>query len=446
MTAVWQPGRRPSEVADALSLARRVIGRRLGMFSEIRPVRSMANQPFFHVQMYPANGEVMPGGGAIDPPGGSGLDLEEAFLSCLFESIERYCASFIRPELVWFARADGDPRFLTSDRMPLFSPGQYSSTGFPFRPITGDSMVRWVEARSLTSGATACYPAVYLFIPFRLAAADELAGPSLSTGLAAGRSVAEACLGGLLEVAERDAFMITWLNRLVGPRLVAGPETSLGQTVARICAANPGSRMTFVDISNDLQIPVVACVFESPWRGRRIVSVGAAARLHHTPAARKAMLEAAMGYQRLTDSLETGPDWRPAPDFSDVQDFTRHALVYAAPELQPELAFLTSSPVERPLVEPPEPLSAGDGLAEALARFAAAGEEAFAVRLTTNEAREAGVEVMKVIVPGAVPMNADHRFPFLGPERLYTVPARLGQRARRSAASELNLRVPHPFA
>jgi len=58
---------------------------------------------------------------------------------------------------------------------------------------------------------------------------------------------------------------------------------------------------------------------------------------------------------------------------------------------------------------------------------------------------ELGLHVVKVFVPGAVPLHPDHRYPWLGHRRLYDVPVSLGWRGDRAAPEELNP-MPHPFA
>jgi ribosomal protein S12 methylthiotransferase accessory factor len=65
------------------------------------------------------------------------------------------------------------------------------------------------------------------------------------------------------------------------------------------------------------------------------------------------------------------------------------------------------------------------------------------VDLTTREFAELGVHAVKVVAPCAVPLNADHRFPWLGHRRLYETPRWFG--ARRPSPEEFNP-MPHPFS
>jgi ribosomal protein S12 methylthiotransferase accessory factor len=80
-------------------------------------------------------------------------------------------------------------------------------------------------------------------------------------------------------------------------------------------------------------------------------------------------------------------------------------------------------------------------LVEAIER---AGLEVLLVDLTAPEIRQLGVSTVKVLVPGAYPMNFDSRWPHLGGARLTRAPVDAGLRDRPLDFAELN-RTPHPF-
>jgi ribosomal protein S12 methylthiotransferase accessory factor len=66
------------------------------------------------------------------------------------------------------------------------------------------------------------------------------------------------------------------------------------------------------------------------------------------------------------------------------------------------------------------------------------------VDLTPPEIGELGLRAVKVLVPGAYPMNFDSRWPHFGGGRLRQVPVGVGLRDDPLPISQLN-RVPHPF-
>jgi ribosomal protein S12 methylthiotransferase accessory factor len=81
-------------------------------------------------------------------------------------------------------------------------------------------------------------------------------------------------------------------------------------------------------------------------------------------------------------------------------------------------------------------------LEQALAAVDAAGFDVLETDLTTRDIAELGLHVVKVIVPGLVPLTADHRFPALASPRFRDVPRRLG--LADDGAFEFNP-IPHPF-
>lgn len=65
-------------------------------------------------------------------------------------------------------------------------------------------------------------------------------------------------------------------------------------------------------------------------------------------------------------------------------------------------------------------------LAAVVERLADADAEAVVVDLTTDEARQVGMRVVKAMVPEAMPLSFVHRSRFLATPRLYRAPAAMG--------------------
>lgn len=430
-----------TDAATPHTVARAIVARRTGLFRRFHAVpHAPGDAAVRQIVGAPAAHELLPGGGAIAIPGGRGEAIADAWPRALFEAIERYCPAFVDETRLVLRAAGDDPGFVRGD---VFSDAQYASPGFPFCPLRADASVHWVEGRSLVDGSARFVPAPFVYLPWKPRSRDELLGPNTSTGTAAGPTWEWACLGGLLEVCERDAFAITWLARLARPRLMPVPGTRIARRLASLIAGD--ARVDFVDLTNDFGVPVVLAVHRRPLHRRPLVTVGAAACASRARAATKALFEATGQYARLREL--SGPDgapaWRPRPDFSDVIEFEHHSLVYADPAMQPRLDFLTASSSTRALDDDDDAPRDGAFLAGIVATIAAAGHDVVVVDLTTREIAELGVRVVKVLVPGAVPLAPDHRYPLLGSQRLLDVPIRLGAPA---APVHLQLDIPHPFA
>jgi len=76
-------------------------------------------------------------------------------------------------------------------------------------------------------------------------------------------------------------------------------------------------------------------------------------------------------------------------------------------------------------------------------RLKAIGTDAIVVDITTDEVRDAGLWVVRVVTPGLLPMSTIHRARFLGHSRLYAYPEWAGFGTR--VESDVNP-APQPFA
>lgn len=428
---------------------RTLLSRKLGVVARVG-IHERAGGDFeaHHVWSQSAKYNRIPGGGDVDGTGGSFYDLAGAYDRGVFECIERYCASFSDVNGLRFGPPGSADSFLYGERLPLYADFQYASAGFPFQPLTSRSRIFWREGRSLVSGRAWYVPACVVGVPYFPQTPDENIGPTTSVGMAAGSSWATACLSGLFEVIEREAFNVMWLNRLALPRLRPAPGSTLAGALTRLLDGDD-ARLTFVDLTTDFAVPVVLALLERRLFGRPLVTMGASAKPTHGDAAAKAALEAFACYHRVRQEYEDPrlPGWRCRPDFSDVDDYIKHCLVYADPALHHHLDFITSSPIER-VIDADAPAMARSPeelLLQYARRVEGVGEDAIAVTLTTPEIAAEGLHVVKLMVPGAVPLNPDHRYPPLGHRRLYALPRALGHRTHELRPDELNLAVPHPF-
>lgn len=419
-------------------LADQLISPRTGILSRVlRLPRTPGMTAYQHYAGAVPDYAVLPTGGTIARPGGCGWGLDDGLAQVLFEGMERYCAAFLDHAALLRSAVDG-PQFVAGARLQRFADHQYEQAGFPYRPLE-DQPISWVGARSLLTGDHRWAPAVFTYLPFVPLTPEEVLGPSFSTGMAGAWTPEEACLGGLLEVVERDAFALTWQARIVPPRLVLPASSTMGLRVAAV-ERDELSDVVFLDLTTDLGIPVVACVLRrATIGGRRLVTIGLSCKQDITAACEKALCEALSDHERLRQELETGEGepWRPAPDFSDVGDFPWHGRAYVHADLQPALEFLTSSDEVRRISGEFLPDGAKD-LSAALSALEPHVSDVLMVDLTTRDVASLGVTVVKVLVPELVPLHADHRFPYLGHRRLEEA---LHAQGRADANP-----FPHPFS
>lgn len=383
---------------------------------------------------------------------GVALTREHARRAAIGEIVERYCAAFHDRRLLRVGAYDTlDAPAVDPERIALFSGPQHAAASpqsdglgsfrpWPYAPFSRGTRAAWVAGWRLGAQEVALVPAALVYFPYWYGADEPYVADSASTGLSAGRTLASAVLGGLCEVVERDALAVLWYNQLVRPRVRLDLDDHLGR-VYRHRFASPGLEFHIVDATSDLGIPTMLACCVDPRGG---TAVGAATHLDPTTAAIKALLEAAQARVALKREGVVGAPTRYATDFGDVREFTDHARAYSWPEPRRHVEFLWSSAVARPIAESGvSPTSAAPPamVSDCLGRLADAGLEAIAVDLTTADVAALGYHVVRVVVPGAVPLGARHAAPLLGGRRLREVPGRLGHAPRLGAPPA----APFPF-
>lgn len=385
--------------------------------------------------------------------GGAGLSPEEGQASALGELIESYCGAFLPPGAARFGsftELRAEHELVEPERFALFSERQYRRPGFPFAPFTRDTRVAWVEGYSLVRRRPLLVPASRVYMPYTLQPGERGIGSMTSTGTATGDSLARAILSALYEVVERDAFTISWLAQTPARAIdVRGSRSD--EPLRRLFEERfetPGLHYRVLDVTSDLGVATVYVILTQDRQPSPLYAVGAAARLDGKRAVQKALVEAVQGVPYITHLVDREPGWRPAPDFSNVLDFTHNARLYTvAPELAPKLLGIDDRIAHTVTLDALPRWDERGALAEVeevAARLGARGYEAVVVDLTTPDIASLGLHVVRVVVPELATLHGSHRLPFLGCARLVDVPVRLGHRA--APADEASLEIyPHPF-
>jgi ribosomal protein S12 methylthiotransferase accessory factor len=178
---------------------------------------------------------------------------------------------------------------------------------------------------------------------------------------------------------------------------------------------------------------------------RLALGVGAAAGLDAVGAAIKALIEAAQVRQWLK-MMRDDPARDYREDFSDVTAFEDHVRLFAPQENLKQMDFLTGSQrsVAIDQVRALPRSQPADELRRCVEALAERGYDVIAFDLTQPDVAELGFQVVRVMVPGLIDLNADHNYPRLGTGRLHRMPRLLGYADRDTSDDEFN-RFPHPF-
>lgn len=320
----------------------------------------------------------------VSAGGGAARTAEGAAAAAIAEAVERLAASHTT---VPIRRASGVPADAATRLAgcSLHSDLQRAQPGFPYRHAYPDD--EWLaETFDLPTNRPHWVPAALVSLT------DVHGALATSSGLAADPSVETALLRALQELIERDAFVVTWLHGL-GGREIATDLPAGFRAFDLTPAYSPH--------------PVAAVVSSAPAAGVARHSLGLACRARWRDAVDKAFLECCQGNVFVGVQLARGV--RPVEPH-DVRSFEDHAVFYAThPERWAEVPLL------RRAVHAGAPADAADGSLAALVRSLAAHGVAASYReLTTVDANQIGLRVVRVVAPALTPLHHDHRWPFLG--------------------------------
>ena len=369
--------------------------------------------------------------------GGTGPSAHDARTAAIGEAIERYSACMVDPDALVVASArELGSRAVDPVRFALFSDSQYRTAGFPYAPFDRETRLAWIEGVSLPSGDPAWLPAQLVHLSGHQS--ERPICRSTSSGLACHASAADATLGALLELLERDAFMITWKARIAWPLL--DWRAHAGITAFERAFLRPtGLEWRAIDLSAFWDIPIAAAVV----RGGDAIGIGAAAAVTAERAVTKALDEAARVHTWASALRHSG---KAPPSADAIEEFDDHVHFYADPRNAPCLRFVDSSPRRRRVESVPSVRGAtAEARIETLCRRLARRRiTAYAVDVTSPDVREAGLTVMRVIAPELCALDVEHGARLLGGTRLYEEPRRLGMRTQLLTEADVNP-DPHPF-
>lgn len=426
-----------------LNKAAGLISKEVGLLSHISKLPSMNADPrLIAYGIWPCNTSVFGSERFGGRSSGCGKTWEQAVLTTIGETVERYCPSFYNLEeaIKSTYRKLGKPAVHPSE-YALFHEQQYNfyrDMGFPMHPFTEDIELHWFQTLDLTTGRESWCPGAFIYLPWTCE--QQWINVNTSTGLAAHSDFYKAILSGIYECIERDSFVISWAHELFREKIVLTPtiEAHIGEMFP------DNYEWHFFDIDYDLETPAVfgICFGEADFG--KFVAVGTSARGTYREALDKVLTEIGQAVSYFRYLLGEKRDWQPSDDFNELQDFEAHSIFYLK---RPDMLhafdpWRKAKPTKMINMEERNDRSTKDELNRLLRMFKKKGYNVLAKDLTTPDVRACGFFATSVFIPQLLQMNGAYPFYFLGGKRLYEVPRTLGISDRDYAT--LN-KFPHPF-
>lgn len=332
--------------------------------------------------------------------GGVGRTKHVAELAAIGEGIERLSAATIRLETKRRQDIPASQR-INAEEFGLFSDEQRQMKDFPFENIYKEDCP-YIEMFSIQDNSPCWIPQPFVTLQ------DEFkTGVPTSSGLAAGPSAWQALLRGIQELIERDALMVTWLHGLPGRRVATAPV--LAQEIDRL-----GGEVYTFDITPEYSPFSVALVAggiqkQGVWR----YSLGVACRESWQAAEEKAYLEWNQGvlfagiYGKYVNTSVIN-------DPFTLRSFDEHAIYYTLhPEHWSTLRLFANIDTLHKHTERPAYTSEQEALTAVRRTLKTHDIRVYYRDITTIDAQQVGVHVVKAASPDMALIFAHQEWPFV---------------------------------
>ncbi|MEL6681865.1 MAG: YcaO-like family protein [Pseudomonadota bacterium] len=430
---------------DAARLIEALVSPRCGIVTSLVPQMRGADEPtppylwnatlaHFHTQQTPIGVRVT---------GGKGRTEAEAKLSALGEAIERYGSFQWDTGRVRIGPAR--PNSIKPTDCVLYSDTQYAN-GCPFRSWGPEAVTSWIEGVELPSGAPVELPASQVYALGPPPRIEDFFVPSASNGLAAGRTLDDAVLSGLYEVIERDAFMLTWLNKLHA-REIALP--TFGCEAAGVIRHYQrfGVTLRLLSLHTDQAAFVMMAIAEDPQKGGIFRVIGLGCDCDPVVALDKAVSELCQLRAGMRMRMQVKDYADRLTQYEAVQTLNDHPLFHTIPAHAAEFDFLAGPTPPLNVHDLPKPSQTDTkAMISSLVNSAvSAGARVAFVDITPPDIAQLGPRVVRVVITGFQPIHFGFGQGRFGGRRLFEAPVAWGLRDTPLDETGLNL-CPHPLA
>ncbi|MGW2226524.1 TOMM precursor leader peptide-binding protein [Streptomyces formicae] len=388
---------------------------------------------------------------------GRTLDYRSSRITAVLEALERFGGEQPRGRrtAVTASRRELGELAVDPREFGLYPDERHDLPGFPYVRYDDDLVMPWVWGYSFGRGEPVLVPERYAYY-----AAHSHEEPrfvyEISNGCALGGCLEEAILCGLLEVAERDAFLMTWYGRMPIPRVDPGSarDRRIPMLIEHL-RQRTGYEIQLYSATLEQGVPCFWAVgldaLDDPGRPKALCAGGSG--LTAEKAVVNVLHEMAhlLEHAKIYDADERERAAAMVRDPSLVKIMGDHSVLYSHEDAFDRFDFLLSPRPARPFSDFdaawkwPEHTDLRDDLGEMVRRYADHGMDVIVVDQTTPEHRAGGFACVKVMVPGTLPMTFGHRNRRVdGLPRLLNTPYELGYAERPLTPADINPH-PHPF-
>ncbi len=309
-----------------------------------------------------------------------------------------------------------------------------------------DTPFSWIAARCLMTGKKCLVPTQLAYIRYSNHKKEQEIHNTTTSGAGGGDSWERAAYSAICENIERDAFMIFWLNKIVPPRIDATKvENKHIQKILRHYR-HMSIEVIILNITTDIQLPVFSVITIDRTQKSPAICIGASADLNPEKAVLHALLENIKGRSSIMPFM-TEENFLHANIAYPMFKSAKHRCIWwAQPKTIEKIEwFLRGKKISLPQEKSLPPQTYKEKLESLKHLLQKAGhKEVYLIDATSPLAQKYGLSVVMSLIPGFYPLYLNERYKYLGVERLYTLPVKLGYLDYPKKEEEINI-IPHPF-
>lgn len=372
--------------------------------------------------------------------GGCSLSKEKALLKTLGEVLERYSLSIYRKKnFNWNNYNNLEGEKIDPQNFVFFSQKYFHAKPKFKSYVNKNDELNWTKGFSLTQKEEILIPAQLIFVPYRFEQKEPVIRFPITTGAACYSSLKGAILRGLLEVIERDAFMIYYLNKL-SPNII-NIENCSDELLKKIAFSikKYNLELYVLDISTDVPVysiltiiidktglgPAISLGMKSDLSLKNAILGAIDEAFQSRPWIRTILLKKKLKIKKeiqkrkyLYNLEERGVFW------SKIQMINKIKIFLSGKKISIENLSLKKT----------------KNLDTLLKWFKKENIEVIYKDVTTSNIKKEKIHIVKVLVPTFQPLYLDERFPYWKGKRLREVPPKLGFNSLKTVNQ-----FPHPF-
>lgn len=381
--------------------------------------------------------------------GGCTLDDDRHSLTCaLAEGLERHiwfeCDDYFKqPIIATTAYIAHTKKILAPESFAGFSEAQRKEK--KSLALAPEKEFLWIRGSSLHDVSPIWIPAQVISAAPRVNArrkndAEPLIRRVVTTGLATHPDRTQALLSGALEIIERDAYIITWLNRLSPARVDIDALCTQSASLQKLVNVCRRYRLQphILRLPTDAPAYAIGAVLKDETGNGPVIALGLKAGSSLETTAEKAIIEALRGRRGARTRFNQNEKPDPAAPIGHYDRLT----YWADPSNSEKLEFLIKGPIEK------MPGSAWDHdtperhLQRIVAWCSAKNYGCASVAFTSSKGNCTPWHIEMVVIPELQPLYYSESLPHIGGARLTEIPTQFGYKIRTPFFTE----EPHPFA